>query len=201
MVRSWFVALALAIAALGTARAQATEVAGIKFDPQIQVGGTPLLLNGAGVRYKAIFKVYAAGLYLTRKAATPEAVLGAPGPRRMNIVMLRDIDGNELGKLFTRGMEQNASRDDFAKSIPGTIRMGEIFAAKKKLVAGDSFQVDWVPGQGTYILVNGKAMAEPIKEPEFYSSLIKIWLGNQPADAALKDALLGKERVSVNGGN
>lgn len=201
MVRSWFIAVALTMAAFGAAQAQVTEVGGIKFDQQIQVHGTPLQLNGAGVRYKAIFKVYAAGLYLTKKASTPEAVLGSPGPRRMNIVMLRDIDGNELGKLFTRGMEQNASREDFAKSIPGTIKMGEIFAAKKKLAAGESFQVDWVPGQGTYILVNGKPMAEPIKEPEFYSSLIKIWLGNQPADAALKDALLGKERVTVSNAN
>ncbi|MCM5682848.1 chalcone isomerase family protein [Schlegelella sp. S2-27] len=194
MFRPWFSALAIALIGLGAAHAQATEVAGVKFDQQIQLNGAPLQLNGAGVRYKAIFKVYAAGLYLTRKAATPEAVMAATGPRRLNIVMLRDIDANELGKLFTRGMEQNASREDFVKSIPGTIKMGEIFAAKKKLASGESFQVDWVPGQGTYILVNGKPMAEPIKEPEFYTSLIKIWLGHHPADATLKDALLGKEK-------
>lgn len=194
MFRQWFSALAFASIALGSAQAQSTEVAGVKFDHQIQIKGTPLQLNGAGVRYKAIFKVYAAGLYLTKKASTPEAVFAATGPRRLNIVMLRDIDGNELGKLFTRGMEQNASREDFVKSIPGTIKMGEIFAAKKKLATGESFQVDWVPGEGTYILVNGKPMSEPIKEPEFYTSLIKIWLGKNPADSALKDALLGKER-------
>jgi hypothetical protein len=70
--------------------------------------------------------------------------------------------------------------------------MGEIFAAKKKLASGESFQVDWVPGQGTVILINGKPAAEPIKEPEFYSALMKIWLGKEPADANLKDALLGK---------
>lgn len=194
MFRQWFSALAIALIGLGAAHAQTTEVAGVKFDQQIQLNGAPLQLNGAGVRYKAIFKVYAAGLYLTRKAATPEAVMASAGPRRLNIVMLRDIDANELGKLFTRGMEQNASREDFVKSIPGTIKMGEIFAAKKKLASGESFQVDWVPGQGTYILVNGKPMAEPIKEPEFYTSLIKIWLGHNPADATLKDALLGREK-------
>jgi hypothetical protein len=139
-----------------------------------------------------VFRVYAAGLYLTQKAETPEAVLGASGAKRLNIVMLRDIDANELGKLFTRGMEKNATREDFVKAIPGTIRMGEIFAAKKRLASGESFQVDWVPGQGTVILINGKPAAEPIKEPEFYSALMKIWLGKEPADANLKDALLGK---------
>ncbi|HWP17885.1 MAG TPA: chalcone isomerase family protein [Burkholderiaceae bacterium] len=188
------IALPLAYAGLtSTAPAQPADVAGVKYEPEVTVGGAKLQLNGAGVRYKAIFKVYTAGLYLTAKATTPQAVFATSGPKRLNIVMLREIDANELGKLFTRGMEQNASREDFAKSIPGTIKMGEIFAAKKKLAQGESFQVDWIPGQGTLILVNGKPMAEPIKEPEFYTSLMKIWLGNNPADAQLKDALLGKE--------
>lgn len=191
--------LAAALAVCGAAQAQVTEVGGAKFDNEIQLQGNRLVLNGAGVRYKAVFKVYAAGLYLGTKATTPQAVLTAPGPRRLNIVMLRDIDANELGKLFTRGMEQNAAREEFVKSIPGTIRMGEIFAAKKKLSTGESFQVDWVPGQGTIILINGKAAAEPIKEPEFYSSLMKIWLGNQPADGTLKEALLGVSKPKPAG--
>ena len=48
------------------------------------------------------------------------------------------------------------------------------------------------PGQGTTVLINGKASIEPIKEPEFFSALLRIWLGHAPADAQLKDALLGK---------
>ena len=174
------------------AHAQTTEVGGVKYEPSAQLGNAKLLLNGAGVRYKAIFKVYTAGLYLGGKASTPEAVLAAPGPKRMHIVMLRDIDANELGKLFTRGMQDNAPREEFSKSIAGTIRLSELFSAKKKLAAGESFSVDYVPGQGTTVLINGKASIEPIKEPEFFSALLKIWLGNSPADAQLKDALLGK---------
>jgi hypothetical protein len=183
-----------------SAHAQSTEVAGVKFEPTLQVGGTRLQLNGAGVRYKAIFKVYAAGLYLSAKAITTEAVLSASGPRYLQIVMLREIDANELGKLFTRGMEQNAPREDFSKSIAGIMRMSDIFSGRKKLLPGDSFAVEWVPGTGTIILINGKQAAEPIKEPEFYSSLMKIWLGNSPADAALKDALLGKTAKPAGGG-
>jgi hypothetical protein len=168
------------------------EVGGVKYEPFAQVGGAKLQLNGAGVRYKAIFKVYTAGLYLQNKASTTEAVVSATGPRRMHIHMLREIDANELGKLFTRGMQENASREEFAKSIPGTIKLGEMFAARKKLLAGDYFTVDYIPGTGTIISVNGKPQIEPIKEPEFFSALMHIWLGPRPADAQLKDALLGK---------
>ncbi len=180
--------------------AQTTEVAGVRFENTLQVGNAKLQLNGAGVRYKAVFKVYAAGLYLSAKATTPEAVFAAPGPRLLQIVMLREIDGNELGKLFTKGMEQNVPREDFSKSIAGIMRMSEVFSTRKKLAAGESFAVEWVPGTGTVILVNGKPSGEPVKEPEFYTSLMKIWLGNSPADAGLKDALLGKPARSPGGG-
>ena len=202
MIRRLFIIVAAAGGLLSPwgARAQTTEVAGVRFEQTLPVGGARLQLNGAGVRYKAIFKVYAAGLYLSTKATTSEAVLSATGPRYLQIVMLREIDANELGKLFTRGMEQNAPREDFSKSIAGIMRMSDIFSGRKKLFPGDSFAVEWSPGTGTIILINGKQAAEPIKEPEFYSSLMKIWLGNSPADAALKDALLGKSAKPAGSG-
>ncbi len=193
-----FLLIACLITPIG-ARAQSTEVGGVKFENTLQVGGTKLLLNGAGVRYKAVFKVYAAGLYLSMKASTPESVIAAPGPRLLQIVMLRDIDGNELGKLFIKGMEQNAPREDFSKSINGIMRMSDVFSSRKKLLAGESFTIEWVPGVGTHILINGKASGEAVKEPEFYSSLMKIWLGQSPADASLKDALLGKGKAAGSG--
>ena len=178
------------------AQAQATEVGGVKYEGSEQLGGAKLVLNGAGVRYKAIFKVYTAGLYVGTKVGTPEEVYAAPGPKRMHIVMLRDIDANELGKLFTRGMQDNAPREEFSKSIAGTMRMSDIFSAKKKLAAGESFSIDWVPGSGTTVVINGKAAGEPIKEPEFFTALMKIWLGKSPADAQLKNALLGKSQLA-----
>jgi Chalcone isomerase-like len=137
--------------------------------------------------------VYAAGLYLAAKANSTEAVLAAAGPKRMHVVMLREIDGNELGRLFTRGMQDNATKEEFAKTIPGTITMGEIFSGpKKKLLPGESLTIDWVPGVGTNLLVNGALLSQPVKEPEFFTAMMRIWLGRSPADSQLKDALLGK---------
>lgn len=191
--------LALPLGAAAQGAAPVTEVGGVKFDNTVQVGGAKLQLNGAGVRYKAIFKVYAAGLYLANKATTPEAVLATPGPRLMKIVMLREIDANELGKLFTKGMEQNAPREEFSKSIGGIMQMSDIFSSRKNLKAGEWFAVEWVPGTGTVILVNGQPTGQPIKEPEFYSALMKIWLGKSPADSSLKESLLGKAAATPGG--
>jgi hypothetical protein len=176
---------------------QPVELASVRLPATMPVGSASLQLNGAGIRYRFVVKVYVAGLYLNGKAASTEAALAMPGPKRMHVVMLRDIDANELGRLFTRGMQDNSSRDEFSKSIPGTIRMGEIFAAKKRLAAGESFSLDWVPGQGSFVLVNGRPQGEPIREPEFFSSVMRIWLGNNPADAQLKEALLGRAPAPV----
>ncbi|MGY4831159.1 chalcone isomerase family protein [Sphaerotilaceae bacterium SBD11-9] len=206
MIRRRLISLSVATLLLGAlplaqAQAQTTEVGGIKYEPSVQVANTPLVLNGAGVRYKAIFKVYTAGLYMTKKANTTDGVLAMPGPKRIHIVMLRDINASELGKLFTRGMEDNAPKDEFSKSVSGTLKMSDLFFQKKKLSAGESFSVDWTPGVGTMILINGKPSIEPIKEPEFFSALTKIWLGQSPADATLKDAMLGKPATSLQGNN
>ena len=193
MIRRLVLLAAFAASSALPLAAQAdVELANVKYPDTVTLANTKLTLNGAGIRYKFV-KVYTAGLYLPAKAATPEAVIGATGPRRMQIHMLREIDANELGKLFTRGMEQNASREEFSKVIPGVIKMGEIFAARKKLLAGDFFSIDYVPGVGSTIVVNGKPASEPIKEPEFFNALMKIWLGKNPADAQLKDALLGQK--------
>jgi Chalcone isomerase-like len=172
------------------------DVAGVKYAAAAAVANTPLTLNGAGVRYKAVFKVYAAGLYLPARAATTEAVLAMPGPKRLHVVMLREIDANELGKLFTEGMQKNASREEFGKSIPGTLKLADVFAAKKRLAVGETFSVDFVPGVGTVIAVNGKPATEAIAEPVFFNALMKIWLGASPADWQLKDALLGQAKAN-----
>ena len=190
-ITHWLVAAATCLLAV-CAQAAPTEIAGVKLDNPIELAGTKLQLNGAGVRHKAVFQVYAAGLYLTQKANTPEEALAAPGPKRISITMLRSIDSAELGKLFTRGVEDNAPRGEMSKLVPGLLRMGQIFSDQKTLSKGDNFVIDWIPGTGTVITVKGKPQGEPFKEPEFFNALLKIWLGPNPADWKLKDAMLGK---------
>jgi hypothetical protein len=183
---------AVAMLCLATASLAQVTVSGVRFEDTSIIGNAKLHLNGAGVRYKAIFKVYAAGLYLPRKASTTEEVLALPGAKRLTVTMLRDIDSSELGKLFARGIEDNMDRAAFSKLIPGVLRMSQIFSDNKKLAAGDTFALDWIPGTGTVVMLRGVPQGEPFKEAEFYNAMLRIWLGPHPADWKLKDALLGK---------
>jgi hypothetical protein len=184
----------LSLSALLTAHAQTIDVAGVPYDTTMDVRGSKLLLNGAGVRYKAVFKVYTAGLYVGKKSNQPDELLSQSGSKRMLVTMLRDIDANELGKLFARGVEDNMPKSDFSKVVPALLRMSQMFSEYKQLKAGDTFAIDWVPGTGTIISIKGKPYGEPFKEPEFFNALLSIWLGKQPADWKLKEALLGNPK-------
>ena len=187
--RTLFVTLGAALAM--TLPATAAEVAGVKLEDSIKVAGKDLKLNGAGVRTRAVFKVYAMGLYLGKKETTVDGILASQGPRRFNIVMLREVSGEDFGQAFMTGINANTDKAEKGKLMNHMAKLGEIFVNVGGLKKGDSMDVDWVPDKGTVIHLNGKALAEPLPDLAFYNALLKIWLGDKPADSALKPALLG----------
>ncbi|HEX2546115.1 MAG TPA: chalcone isomerase family protein [Ramlibacter sp.] len=190
-MRKSCLAVLLAAACVLPVHADVT-VSGVKYEARADVRGAKLQLNGAGTRHKGPFKVYAAALYLPKKAGSADEALAAPGAKRVAVTMLRDIDAGELGRLFTRGVEDNMDKAAFSKLIPGLMRMSTIFGEQKRLQAGDSFTLDWVPGVGTVVNVRGVPQGEPFREPEFFNALLRIWLGPAPADWQLKEQLLGQ---------
>lgn len=169
----------------------AVTINGVKVEDSVTVADTPLQLNGAGTRYKAIFKVYVASLHTTKKVTSLDELIAAPGPKRLTMTFLREIEAGPFGKLLTRGVEDNNSKAEMSKLVPGLIRMGDIFTVNKLLVPGDVITLDWIPGTGMVITAKGKVQGEPFKEPEFYKAIMSIWFGNVPADHGLKDAMLG----------
>lgn len=182
--------MACAVSFSGGLLAATVEINGVKLEDSTDVRGGKLLLNGAGTRYKGPFKVYVAGLYLGKKAGTLDEVVNQPGPKRMSVTMLRDIDAAELGKLFTRSVRDHMAPGEMSKLVPSLIRMGQMFADQKKLPTGINFLIDWQPGVGTVATVNGVVQGEPFKEPEFFKAMMSVWMGPVPADFKLEDALL-----------
>lgn len=177
---------------MGVAASAATiDIYGVKIEDSATVAGTKLQLNGAGTRFKGPFKVYVADLYTTKKINSLEELVAAPGPKRMTLTMMREIEAGPFGKLLTRGMEDNNPKAEMSKLIPGLMKMSEIFSANKVFLPGETILLDWIPGTGLVIFARGKVQGEPFKEPEFFKALMAIWLGPVPADFKLKDALLG----------
>ena len=170
----------------------AAEVGGVKFDDTATVGGKSLVLNGLGMRQIIIVKVYAAALYVTEKKTSSADVQALTTPKRVALNMQREVNSDEFGQLFITSMNKNSTKEEKAKVVNQTVKFGEMFASMEKVKKGDVITLDWIPGTGTVLTVKGKAQGEPFKEPEFFNALLRIWLGPNPADWKLKDALLGK---------
>lgn len=165
-----------------------------RFEPAAQIAGTKLQLNGSGTRFKAIFKVYDMALYTPRKVGTVEELMALAGPKRLQFTALRELPGTDLGRLFLKGMSENASRDVYQKHTVSATRLIEIFSGRSKLAPGDSFAMDYLPGKGTQFFIAGLPQGEPVGDAEFFGLVLGIWFGPSPADRILKDALLGHEK-------
>jgi Chalcone isomerase-like len=194
--------LGAAMAALGAGLMPAlswaqSKIAEVTYPNEVTVGGQKLLLNGYGMRFRFGFRVYTAALYTPSKLTKNEDVIKTNFVKRLHLVAQRDVKGDEFGKLFSRGMEENMSKEDFSKMINGVVRMGNIFAEGKQFSKGDVILIDYIPGVGMTTNFRGKQQGEPIKEPEFTESFFKIWFGKKPADDQLRKALLG-EQTSAN---
>lgn len=179
----------LGLLALGV---QAREIEGVKYEESVDLAGSKLQLNGAGTRYKAVFKVYTAGLYLGKKVTTTADAVATPGPKRLTLTFVREIGSEELGRLFIRGVKSNTPNEEYTRIVGSVMRMSQVFYEARKMKVGDVINMDWVPGKGTSITIRGVPVGEPFVEPEFYGALLRIWLGEDPADWQLKDALLGQ---------
>ncbi|RJG05188.1 lipoprotein transmembrane [Noviherbaspirillum cavernae] len=171
--------------------ASAAEVAGIKLDDTVRVANQDLKLNGAGIRHKLVFKVYVAGLYLPERKTTVPDVLAVSGARRVTIVMMREVGNEEFGRGFMSGIQQNIDRAEKAKFVSQLMKFGEVFAAIPELKKGDVLTVDWIPGTGTLIHLNGRKVTDALPDLAFYNAILRIWLGEKPIDSQLKSFMLG----------
>jgi hypothetical protein len=190
--RQWHLSIGLLfLGAMSVALAQPIEMEGQKFEPTVQVGGQNLNLNGVGLRRRAIFKVYVAGLYTPQKSTNPATLINDKGPRRVALRMLRDVDAASFIDSFNEGLKNNLSDAQLAAlkqqidALAATLK--SIGEAKK----GDAINFDYTPDSGTRISVNGQPKGDPIPGADFFAAVLRIWLGDKPVDESLKKGMLG----------
>ena len=169
----------------------AAEVAGVKLEDRTKVGASDLVLNGAGVRTRAIFKVYAIGLYLGEKKPGAADAIGAPGAKRVAIHMLRDVDAATFTEALVEGMRPNHDEATMKTLEPRIAELSSIMNELKEAKKGMAVLLDWQPGAGTVVSVDGKSRGKPITGEDFYRALLRIWVGERPVQDDLKKALLG----------
>ena len=170
------------------ASAHAADVGGVKLPDKQGVGGEELVFNGAGIRTRAVFKVYVGSLYLPAKAGTLDAVL-AKGPRRIQLNLLRDLSGDQLADAVMDGLKDNNPPADVEALKPQTDQFIAITKSMGALKEGSVVTIDYADG-ATKVGFNG-ADKGSIPGDAFNRALTRIWLGDKPVQADLKKAMLG----------
>ncbi len=170
--------------------AGAKNVAGVDIPESVTLeNGALVKLNGAGIRSKFFFKIYAAGLYLTALSSKPEQIYSMPGGKRIFMQFIYDgVSKEKLVDGWNNGFEKNLSKTQLNNLSEEIEQFNNVFTEAKK---NDQIVLDFIPEVGTEVRINN-TLKVSIKGSEFYSALLKIWLGKEPADSDLKEALLGQ---------
>ena len=171
----------------------AREVAGVDLPETIQLSpdSAPLLLNGAGIRKKFFVKVYVAGLYLPSQQTSTEAIVSLPGSKRVRMHFLyKEVERKKLVSGWQEGFENNLDSTNLEQLAPRLTKFNQLFRSMHR---DDVIDLDYLPEEGTRVLFNGELQGT-IEGADFYTALLKVWLGGSPADSKLKKALLAGKR-------
>jgi long-chain acyl-CoA synthetase len=168
--------------------ALAAEVGGVRLDDKVSMGAQELVLNGAGVRTRVVFKVYVASLYLPQKATELAAVL-AKSPRRIQLNLLRTLSADQLVEALNEGLAENNTTAELAAVKSQVEALATIMKSFKEVKEKDVITLDFVDG-ATRIGLNGETKGN-IGGDAFNQALTKVWLGDKPVQADLKKSLLG----------
>jgi long-chain acyl-CoA synthetase len=171
-----------------SAAAGAAEVGGLTIPDRTGVGGQELVLNGAGVRTRVVFKVYVGALYLPAKARTLVEVL-AKGPRRIQLSVLRNLTPDQLIDALVDGLKANNGEAELAAIKSQQEQMVATMKSFGDVKEKDVVTLDFVDG-GTQIGLNGQVKST-IPGEAFNAALTKVWLGDKPAQEDLRKAMLG----------
>jgi len=187
MTRQILVLFALLMA---STPAWARDVAGVTVPETITSGDRPLVLNGAGIRSKFFIKVYVGALYLPARSRDVEALVRQTGPVAMHLHFLHsEVSREKLVSAWNEGFDANLDPGERARLAT---RIGQFNALFRTVHRGDVVRLDYLPGRGTRVSINHDTRGT-IDGEDFMQAWLRIWLGRHPADADLKQGLLGAD--------
>ena len=183
--------LVVMVAGLIAWSAQASvEIEGVQLDDTATVGGTRLVLNGAGVRKRGYFKTDVTALYLPEKSTSPDAVYHPHGPMRIVLYLLRDIPTSLASRFFVSDFKQVATDAEFRQLINEVGRTGALYGNLNRIAKGDVVVMDYVPGKGMTINFNGKPLTDtPWRNDLYVEVYLRMFVGNTVPDDFRKGLL------------
>ena len=191
----------------GSDVAHAVDVADIRLPDSVPLDGYNLALHGYALRRWGPARLYVIGLYTEKAerasasaatassaasaASTDPKLFNIPGPKRVTLVLLRDLTARQLSDALNEGIRDNHDDARYKALQPRIERLTKVMREVGSARSGSRLHIDFLPGQGTRVALDDNPKGEIIEGEDFYLAILRIWLGPQPPDPALKEALLG----------
>ena len=169
--------------------ASAMKIAGVDVPQSVTVENKALVLNGAGIRKKVIIKVYVGSLYLEANEKEVGKILADPGAKSIVMNFLyKEVSRKSTIEGWNKAFDSNHSTKEL---MPLKKRIDQFNSLFTTVYEGDEIRLDYLPGKGTQVIINGE-LRGTVPGEDFHQAVLKIWLGTKPADKKLKKAMLGK---------
>ena len=166
-----------------------TKVGGVTMTNEFEFNDQKLVLNGAGIREKYWMNMYVGGLYLPKKTNDAKAIINKD---ETMMIQLQIVSGLISSKKMNTAVDEGFDKSTNGNTSKLDTRIQQFKNVfKEEIKKGDTYNIIYIPRKGTVVYKNGK-MSSTIKGLDFKKALFGIWFGDQPADANLKKAMLGK---------
>jgi hypothetical protein len=185
----WSLALVATASASADEKMIATPSSKVEYPASIKesVGDKPVVMRctGAGLRTKAIFSVYAIASYVAEAATmkTPAELAAADVPKRLHLVMEREVAGGDMSENIRAGIAGNHP-GEFAEELKAL----DEYCKKLTLKKGMHVRLTHTPGVGLTALI-GEDQALEIPNVKFANAIWEIYFGKKPLNERLKKQL------------
>lgn len=185
----WIVSVGVIALAMFATAVAAKEVAGVPVAESVHVEGAALVLNGAGMRTKFFVKVYVGALYLPRRETQATAILATDVPWSVHMHFLHsEVEAKKLVDAWNDGFGANLGNAERERLAPRIAAFNALFRTVRK---GEAIRIDYSPAAGTRVSIQSETRGT-VPGADFGRAVLSIWLGDKPADADLKRAMLGE---------
>ncbi len=182
--------LTLVISAVLSVYSHARTLEGIDF-PEVTAADyyyPQLTLNGAATRtYYYVVDMYVGLLYLQNPSTEPTDIFADESYKRMVFhTLLSRASGRRIGKALYESLKLSPEEAAaLGAPIEDVIDMFDVEMNK-----GDETFIEYVPGEGTRIVVKGELRGE-IDSKDLFNAFLGIWIGEEPFSEEFKAGILG----------
>ena len=153
----------------------------------VTVGDEELVLNGVGTRRAFFRNFYVGAMYLPEPNRESAEIFTLHPKHRIALHFIRDVSESRMLDAIQDGFEDNTSAEEMEELADKIEQFRDMIPEPQE---GDRIYFDWEPERGTVVWVNDEERGV-VEGEDFNRAVMRIFLGENPADSDLRDGMLG----------